>query len=352
MEYTAGGIIKVSYVHGNDLISQSRPTAQSFYLPDGLGSVRAITSAVGLVTDRYIYDAFGRVLSSVGSTPNTFLFTGEQFDLNLGLYYLRARFLDPSIGRFVSQDPFAGLLQDPISLHNYAYARNDAINWVDPSGRWSINHTMAALAVAGAIAGGAIGAYAGYQVGGVKDAIYLGVAGAILGAFVGLCAGFLIHGVPMVLQARSAARAAKTAQEVQQTLSRFDPQTARSVAEKVVQAAKDRAIQAELTWLQTLSYQGKALGKGFLDMFGRFFLPGFLPIQSVVEEILEMRADQSYSDEVFEFLGGAFYHLSSRYEDASGSRSDGSLYSLFGRLGASTEVAGIRPLDLESTGLI
>ncbi len=71
-EYTPGGIIKVSYVHGLDLISQNRPaeTGKSFYHVDGLGSTRALTNGSGLVTDTYIYDAFGRTIGQVGSTGN------------------------------------------------------------------------------------------------------------------------------------------------------------------------------------------------------------------------------------------------------------------------------------------
>ena len=85
-EYTPGGIIKVSYVHGLDLISQNRPgdTEESFYHVDGLGSTRALTNNSGIVTDRYIYDAFGRTIGQIGSTGNVYLFAGEQRDFNVG----------------------------------------------------------------------------------------------------------------------------------------------------------------------------------------------------------------------------------------------------------------------------
>ena len=98
-EYTPGGVIQVSYVYGNDLISQDRGGAKSYYHVDGLGSTRALTNASGVVTDRYVYDAFGRTIGQVGSTVNVYLFAGEQRDANVGLDYLRARYL--SVGRQV-----------------------------------------------------------------------------------------------------------------------------------------------------------------------------------------------------------------------------------------------------------
>jgi hypothetical protein len=52
--------------------------------------------ATGAVTDRYDHDAFGNIISQIGSTPNVYLYSGEQNDPNLGFYYLRARYLSQS----------------------------------------------------------------------------------------------------------------------------------------------------------------------------------------------------------------------------------------------------------------
>ena len=51
-----------------------------------------------MVTDRYIYDAFGRTIGQVGSTGNVYLFAGEQRDANVGLDYLRARYSECGYG--------------------------------------------------------------------------------------------------------------------------------------------------------------------------------------------------------------------------------------------------------------
>jgi large repetitive protein len=75
-EYNGSGV-QASYVYGNDVISQSRGGVKSFYIYDGLGSVRALTNASGVVTDRYNYKAYGTLLNSSGSSTNNYRFTGE-----------------------------------------------------------------------------------------------------------------------------------------------------------------------------------------------------------------------------------------------------------------------------------
>ena len=138
-ERDGDGNLLVRYVYGHDLISQTRPSAgsgsvTSYYHYDGLGSTRALSSSAGIVTDEYVYDAFGNLLDKSGVTVNTHLYTGEFFDSHLGFYYLRARYMNPAIGRFVTMDEFAGNSQDPYSLHKYLYANANPIMYRDPSG--------------------------------------------------------------------------------------------------------------------------------------------------------------------------------------------------------------------------
>ena len=135
-EYTPSNIIKASYVYGHDLISQSRDTERSFYHVDGLGSTRALTDINGLLTDAYAYVAFGKIVKQLGNTQNSYLFAGEQRDLNLGLDYLRARYLDFYSGRFYGRDPFIGLYRNPVTLNKYIYANSNPVNIIDPSGNF------------------------------------------------------------------------------------------------------------------------------------------------------------------------------------------------------------------------
>ena len=123
-----------SYVHGLDLISQERGNVDSYYLVDGLGSTRGLTDASGVVTDTYSYDAFGNLIASAGATANNYRFAGEQFDPNLGDYYLRQRYYDTETGRFTRRDTYEGTLEDPMSLHKYLYAHANPVNYIDPSG--------------------------------------------------------------------------------------------------------------------------------------------------------------------------------------------------------------------------
>jgi RHS repeat-associated protein len=90
----------------------------------------------------YEYDAYGNSFTVSGSTPNEMMYRGEQYDSDLGLYYLRARYYNPLTGRFMSMDPNDPQLMDanrnpidPRELHKYLYAGGDPVNRVDPSGR-------------------------------------------------------------------------------------------------------------------------------------------------------------------------------------------------------------------------
>lgn len=134
VETNSSGQIVASYTYGLGLISQRRSGVDSFYISDALGSTRALTNSQGAVTDRYSYDAFGQLLSSTGTTVNSFLYTGEQKDDAAGLYYLRARNYDPAIGRFMTQDLHEGSLQEPASLNKYVYVQNNPVNMTDPTG--------------------------------------------------------------------------------------------------------------------------------------------------------------------------------------------------------------------------
>jgi RHS repeat-associated protein len=126
-----------TYTYGLQRISQDQIAGNvlSYYQYDGGGSVRQLTNSVGQVTDSYEYDAFGNSFTKVGTTPNNYLYRGEQFDSDLGLYYLRARYYNPATGRFLSRDPLVGQSWDPKSLHKYLYAGGDPVNAEDPTGK-------------------------------------------------------------------------------------------------------------------------------------------------------------------------------------------------------------------------
>jgi uncharacterized protein RhaS with RHS repeats len=95
-------------VYGLDLISRTDSGGdQEYYLTDGLGSTTELTDGAGSVTGTYSYDVFGAVRAHSGAATE-WSFTGEQVDGATGLQYLRARYYDPAIGRFLSRDSLEG----------------------------------------------------------------------------------------------------------------------------------------------------------------------------------------------------------------------------------------------------
>ena len=148
-ELDSNGNEKCYYTRGAEIISQDRNGAISYYLTDGHGSVRQLTDSTGTVTDTYVYDAWGNLISSTGTTDNSYLYCGEQLDSTTGLYYLRARYMNPETGTFITQDTYAGTIFDPTSLHKYLYANADPVMNIDPSGYNSIAESNAAMAISG-----------------------------------------------------------------------------------------------------------------------------------------------------------------------------------------------------------
>ena len=151
--------LATTYVYGDDLISQTQlalaGNTTHVYHYDGLGTTRALSAhnldaqgnpvttgpnAHATITDRYAYTAFGEndpagtSGNTTGTTENNYRYTGEQLDPNLGFYYLRARYMDPRVGRFVGMDEHPGTDSDPISTHRFQYAHHSPISNTDPSG--------------------------------------------------------------------------------------------------------------------------------------------------------------------------------------------------------------------------
>ncbi len=134
-ETDGNGNVTASYVlNGNERISMERGGKTSYYLHDGHGSVRGLYDKDGRRTDSYSYDAYGNLLTAEGETENDFLYTGEQYNANTGLYYLRARYMNPSTGTFISMDSYQGNLYDPVSLHKYLYVAANPVMYTDPTG--------------------------------------------------------------------------------------------------------------------------------------------------------------------------------------------------------------------------
>ena len=132
----------LSYVLGNDVISQATGSGTDFLMYDGHGSTRLLTNSSGNITNRMSYDAYGimRQNNTTSSAPpaTSLLYSGEAFDTDLQQQYLRARYYDQGIGRFNRLDPFEGLIGTPQSLNKYLYGNGNPISNIDPSGLFTL----------------------------------------------------------------------------------------------------------------------------------------------------------------------------------------------------------------------
>jgi RHS repeat-associated protein len=138
LEEISGGAVQRRYTYGNAPVSQTRDpngaASTSFYGYDVHGNVTFLTDLSGVVTDTYDYDAWGLLVHADGTTPNTRLYAGEEFDPDLGLINLRARSYQPGIGRFLTPDPPIHKSGSSRSANRYLYASGDPVNRIDPRG--------------------------------------------------------------------------------------------------------------------------------------------------------------------------------------------------------------------------
>ncbi len=130
-EYTAWASPTARYTHGpnvDDPLLRTTATGTQFYHADGLGSVVALSNPDGSTAATTRYDAWGNTIGTTGTVPQ-YGYTGREPDAT-GLIYYRARYYDPSLGRFTQRDPI-GLAggENP-----YGYVDGNPANRTDPQG--------------------------------------------------------------------------------------------------------------------------------------------------------------------------------------------------------------------------
>ncbi|MFC1758296.1 RHS repeat domain-containing protein [Planctomycetota bacterium] len=135
-DFDGAGNVTARYLFGtgiDQIAARWRPgEGTSWYLTDHLGSIREIIDSNGSIINSISYDSFGQILHQSNPTAgDRFAYTGREWDEALGLYYYRARFFDPTTGRFISQDPIGFAAGD---TNLYRYVGNNPLDYVDPSG--------------------------------------------------------------------------------------------------------------------------------------------------------------------------------------------------------------------------
>lgn len=140
-ETNSSGAVVARYVHGlqtDEPLAMLGAGATSLFDADGLGSISSLSNSTGSLVQTYTFDSFGKLKASSGSVTNPFGFTGRELDTESNLHFMRARYFDPSTGRFMSEDP----ARFPGGIDFYTYVENNPVNLIDPFGfcPWQVHH--------------------------------------------------------------------------------------------------------------------------------------------------------------------------------------------------------------------
>ncbi|SEF63993.1 RHS repeat-associated core domain-containing protein [Eubacterium ruminantium] len=151
----------------------------------------------------YRYSAYGEILDITGVMSDGYYYTGEYYDSETGLYYLRARYMNPATATFTSMDSYTGNIYDPASLHRYLYCNANPVKYADPSGNSPILNQVVSMTISAILSTattacimGVIGGVvnAGFEIirsGDVKKVVNAFIEGFKSGAKVGAYLGAL-----------------------------------------------------------------------------------------------------------------------------------------------------------------
>jgi RHS repeat-associated protein len=137
-EYDGSGALVARYVHGFGLVARVDAVGDAaFYAFDATGNARQLTDNAGAVANTYDYTPFGIPLEVNETIPNPFKYVGRfgVMDEGNGLNFMRARYYDSGVGRFISTDPLGLSAGEP---NSYCYVANSPVIRVDPSGRMPV----------------------------------------------------------------------------------------------------------------------------------------------------------------------------------------------------------------------
>ena len=184
------------YVRGiNLLYSEDGSGNKKYYIYNGHGDVVQLTDTSGNVVKSYDYDAFGNEKNIDTADNNPFRYCGGDyyFDKETGDYYIKARYYDTEIGRFISEDSTWSSkiklangteIDDPLSLNLYCYTANNPVMYFDSDGQCF----MFITAAIGAVVGGVVGGVVSYAKTG-KVSWKAVDTGAVIGGVIGLTGG-------------------------------------------------------------------------------------------------------------------------------------------------------------------
>ncbi|MBQ9020464.1 MAG: DNRLRE domain-containing protein, partial [Eggerthellaceae bacterium] len=124
-----------NHLYGNTRLASLQGASATYYLLDGRGSTTAALSS-NKVTSHYSWGAYGELLRGTYTESPFFGYDSEEYSPATNMLYLRARYLDVSLGSFSVEDTYLGDAFDPQSLNLYAYAQGNPVRYVDPTGHF------------------------------------------------------------------------------------------------------------------------------------------------------------------------------------------------------------------------
>ena len=155
------------YDSSGDVIGFTRTAngtdTEYFYVKNLQGDILKVITATGTEAATYTYDAWGKLLTSTGDMAeiNPLRYRGYFYDTETGLYYLKSRYYDPEVGRFINPDAFATTDVDGVlSANMFAYCENNPVNKEDPTGAIALT-TL--ILIGSAVFGVTAALYTGYE---------------------------------------------------------------------------------------------------------------------------------------------------------------------------------------------
>lgn len=140
---TDGNFIYFQYDTGDTPVGMLYNDRQYYYVTNQFGDVTAIIDNDGYVVCEYVYGDWGEILDITGdleiAEANPLRYRGYYYDNETGYYYLQSRYYDPNICRFINADIFSLVSIDTLlGINIFIYCQNDPINFIDPTGFYSI----------------------------------------------------------------------------------------------------------------------------------------------------------------------------------------------------------------------
>jgi RHS repeat-associated protein len=128
------GTQKQRYLYGtvvDQVLAEESAVGVRWFLANEQGTIKDVVDNTGTVIDHITYDSFGRIVGQTSAVDLRFAYTGREWDGETGQYYYRARYYDPTVGRFINEDPLGFGAGD---TNIYRYVGNSSTNAIDPSG--------------------------------------------------------------------------------------------------------------------------------------------------------------------------------------------------------------------------